>query len=79
MDLSRGKQLIIGDLLAESPWVGAAVRSIREGKEDDVEIVAIIRAKEMLLPDMILQEGDRIVVIVSQKMEKKITDHLAPL
>jgi Trk K+ transport system NAD-binding subunit len=61
--------------------VGATVRSIREGKEDDMEIVAIIRAKEMRLPhpDMILQEGDRIVVIVSQKMEEKITDHLAPL
>lgn len=81
VDLSRGKQLIIGDLRAESPWVGAGVRSIREGKEDDMEIVAIIRAKEMLLPhpDMILQEGDRIVVIVSQKMKKEITDHLASL
>jgi Trk K+ transport system NAD-binding subunit len=61
--------------------VGAAVHSICEGVEDDMEIVAIIRAKEMLLPhpDRILQEGDRIVVIVSQKMKQKITDYLAPL
>ena len=73
--------MTVGDLRAESPWVGAAVHSISEGAEDDMEIIAVIRSKEMLLPhpDMILKAGDRIVVIVSQEMKKKITDHLAPI
>jgi chloride channel protein, CIC family len=82
VDLTEGKQLTIGVLRPESSWVG---RPIRLGSQEELgaemEMVAILRQGEMLLPhpDMLLQAGDRVLSIVSPGARDRLSRHLAPL
>ena len=76
------KHLNIGVLHPQSALVGGTVQSCyRAAGNGDFEIVAILRAGEMVLPTphTILRENDRIVIIGSNKARTKIAEHLAPL
>jgi len=80
VDLSEGKQLTIGTLRSDSPLVGKPVKW-EEESGDDVEIIATLRAGEMLLPrpDTILQAEDRILAIVSPQARERLERHFVPL
>jgi len=82
LDLSDEKQLNIGRLRPESAWVGKPVRlgSVEEGK-DGLEIIAIMREGQVLLPHpgSLLQAGDRLLVISSSEGKERLKQHLAPL
>ena len=76
------KHLNIGVLHPQSALVGGTVQSCyRVAGNGDLEIVAILRAGEVVLPTphTILQENDRILIIGSNKARAKIAEHLAPL
>ena len=76
------KHLNIGVLRPQSALVGGTVQSCyRAAGNGDLEIVAILRAGDIVLPTphTILQENDRIVIIGSNKARTKIAEHLAPL
>jgi CIC family chloride channel protein len=76
------KKLIVGVLRTQSRLVGQTIqawyKSVGAGA---LEIVAILRAGEVILPtpDTVLQENDRILVIGPDEAQKKIAEHLAPL
>ena len=82
VDLSEGKQLTIGVLRPGSSWVGKPIRlGCQEELGGEMEMVAILRAGEMLLPhpDTLLQSGDRVLAIVSPGARDRLGRHLAPL
>jgi CIC family chloride channel protein len=80
--LAGGKELTIGVLRPESPWVGQPLGSgHRKEFGDDIEIIAILRRERMLLPhfDTVLQAGDRLLAIVSPQEKEGLRRHLAPV
>ena len=79
VDLSEGKQLTIGVLKPESPWIGTPIRQALEKLEDEVEIVAVHRNDEMLLPhpDTCLQKKDKIFAITTPAAKDRLSKHLA--
>jgi CIC family chloride channel protein len=82
VDLSEERQLTIGLLRPESPWVGKPVRpeALTDLKED-LEIVAIIREGRILLPHSgaLLQAGDRLLTIAAPHATQWLKKHLSPL
>jgi CIC family chloride channel protein len=82
LNLSEGKQLTIGMLRPESPWVGRPLNSrYREELGGEIEIIAILRAEQILLPhsDTILRAEDRLLAIISPQVKERLERHLAPL
>lgn len=82
VDLSNDKQLTIGILRSESNCIGQSIQSSCFAEEDDaVEIVAILRDQELLLPhpDTVFRENDKLLVISSPQELAKLQDHIAPL
>jgi CIC family chloride channel protein len=82
VNLSEGKQLTIGMLRPESPWVGRPLGSkYREELGGEIEIIGILRLGEILLPhsDTLLQAGDRLLAIISPQVKERLERHLAPL
>jgi CIC family chloride channel protein len=82
VDLSDEKQLTIGFLRPESPWVGKPVRlGSMDEPEGGLEIIAILRAGQILLPHpgTLLQAGDRLLAIASPHAKARLEHHLAPL
>jgi len=80
VNLSEERQLIISTLRPESPWVGKPVQW-GKGSGDELEIIAILRGGQMLLPhpDTLLQAKDRILAVISPQAKEKFERHLAPL
>jgi CIC family chloride channel protein len=78
VDLSDGKQLTLRVLRAESPWVGQSIRSgcLVEAR-DDLEIMAIVRQGQMLLPhpDSVLRAEDQLLVITSSRARARLGEH----
>jgi chloride channel protein, CIC family len=83
VNLSAEKQLTIGILRPESPWVGKPARfGSSEKLGGEFELVAILREGLILLPstETLLQAGDRLLVITSAEGKKQLERyHLAPL
>ncbi|MGA7794662.1 MAG: chloride channel protein [Candidatus Acidiferrales bacterium] len=76
------KQLNIGVLRPQSALVGGTIQSCyKVAGNGALEIVAILRAGEIVLPtpDTILQENDRILIIGSNEARTNLAEHLAPL
>ncbi len=76
------KEMHVGVLLAGSALIGKSVQScFKAVGESALEIVAILRGGEMLLPagDTVLQVNDRIIMIGSAKARSRVADHIAPL
>jgi CIC family chloride channel protein len=82
VSLSEDKQLTIGLLRPESPWVGKSAEwASSEEPGGDLEIIAIIREGQILLPHPgnLFQAGDRLLVITSHHAKERLEQHLAPL
>lgn len=81
LNLSQGKRLTIGRLRESSPWAGKTIKTSQDELSNEMELVAIIRGKEMLLPhpETILQAGDKVLAITTAKGEQRLQSHLDPL
>lgn len=86
VDLPDGKQLHVGVLKSESPWVNKTIESgyweeINHGMQDEIEIIAILHKGNVLFPhfDTVLQLGDRLLMITSPQGWEWIGQHIAPL
>ena len=80
LDLPDGTQLTVGALLPESPWVGKKI-SARDlsGPIADSKIVAVLRGKSVMMarPDIVLQPGDRLLLIAPPQALPEIAKHLS--
>jgi CIC family chloride channel protein len=82
VDLADGKMFFMGALRPESPWVGQALRpGCLRALCDNLEIVAILREEQVLLPHphTVLAANDQLVVITSAQATAQLGDHLAML
>lgn len=76
------RKLNIGVLRTQSALVGQTIQSCyKTASNGALEIIAILRAGEIVLPtpDATLQENDRVLVIASPEAEAAIIEHFAPL
>lgn len=82
LSLPGGEQLILGVLRPDSPCVGKPIESgcLTNGSDDAV-VVAILRQGRALLPRpaTTLQAEDRVILIVSEQIRERLSQHLAPL
>jgi CIC family chloride channel protein len=81
IDLPDGKRLALGVLQPKSPYVGQSVRkSFPEDGQEDLEVVAIFRQGNTILPHsgIILQADDRLLVLASQEAWSRLEPHLSP-
>ncbi len=81
IDLSDDKELTIGVLKPESPIIGKPIKESILTRFEGMEIVAILRGKEVLLPnpEVVLQSGDRFMIITSRETWSRLSEHLSPL
>ncbi len=84
VDLPDGKQVVIGVLKAESPYVGQPIQSNHsaDSPDDDMEVVAVFRQGRTLLPNSDpntkFQAGDQLLVITSPQAREQLAQHLDP-
>ena len=79
LDLPDGSQLMVGAVRPDSPWVGKKIQSRPlSGPIADSKIVALLRGKSVMLarPEMVLQPGDRLLLIASAQAQTELTQHL---
>jgi chloride channel protein, CIC family len=82
VEVPGNRKLIIGVLRADSPYVGKPIQAyFTSNKRDEVEVLAIFRQGETLLPhnNLILKPGDRILAIVSKKGKEILAQNISPL
>lgn len=81
LELPEGKELTIGIVQPQSPYVGKSIQSNGLIEFDDVQLVAILRQDQVLLPEpqTVLQAGDQILLISSPAAWEHLGQHLVPL
>ncbi|GBD39789.1 H(+)/Cl(-) exchange transporter ClcA [bacterium HR37] len=84
VDLPDGKQLSIGVVGTQSPWIDKSLDSISLSTPEmnkEVEIIAILRKGQLLFPhpDNRLQKGDQLLIIASPQSWEWITSYLTPI
>ena len=82
LDLPDGKRLALGILKPQSPYVGTSIQeSFPLDDQEDLEIVAAFRQGHTLLPHsgLILKAEDRLLVLTTEEVWKRLESHLAPL
>jgi CIC family chloride channel protein len=82
VDLPGNKQLILGVLRGNSPYVGKTLREFFEqNQREEVDLVTIFREGRTLLPldDLVLKKNDRFLVIIGPSGIGQLSRHLAPL
>lgn len=80
LDLPDGSQLMTGALRPESPWAGKQIRSrALGGPVADAKIVAVLRGRSVIVarPEMVLQPGDRLLLIAPPLAQEGLQKHLA--
>jgi CIC family chloride channel protein len=81
-DLPGGRELTMGILKEDSPFVGKPVGAMyRDLSRYDFEIVSILRRDHVLLPhpNTILEPKDRLIVITSPPSRPVLAQHIEPL
>jgi chloride channel protein, CIC family len=82
VDLPGGREIRACQVAAGSHYIGQQVQKFSsEAGEEAVDIVAILRGGEVLLPNPALafQSGDRVLAIVSPQGRDWLDRHCAPL
>jgi CIC family chloride channel protein len=80
LKLTGQQELSVGALMPESALKGRPLQAlVEEAGGKPMEVIAILRGKEVVLPepDTILQEGDRLLVLSSSETRQVIERHLA--
>jgi CIC family chloride channel protein len=81
-DLPGGRELTLTVIPDDSPIAGHPVADLYgQLSNDDFEIVAIRRREHVLLPhaETLLQPGDRLVLIASQKAREPLAQYMKPV
>ena len=81
LDLPDGSQLMVGALRPESPWVGKQIQSrTLSGGLVDSKVMAVLRGKSVMIarPEMVLQPGDRLLLLASPQARTELAQHLMP-
>ena len=82
MSRPDGKQLNIGVLKKDSPWVGKPfTQSNLNNYENEIEVIAVLREGHVIFPttDNILKEGEQILIVSSPQSWEWIKEYLIPL
>ncbi|MGW8318613.1 MAG: chloride channel protein [Candidatus Promineifilaceae bacterium] len=83
IDLPEGKQLNIGVLMEDTPYVGQTLGTVfrKNGHSNGIEIAAVLRDHHTLLPeaDIRLQVGDELLVITSPLTWERLNLKFEPL
>ena len=82
MSRPDGKQLNIGVLKKDSPWVGKPfTQSNLNNYENEIEVIAVLREGHVIFPttDNILKEGEQILIVSSPQSLEWIKAYLIPL
>jgi CIC family chloride channel protein len=77
-DLPGGKQLVMGALSAQSPFVGQPISSsLPVDDHDEVEVLAVFRGGHILSaqPTVKLRAGDQMLVIASPQAQEQLAQH----
>ena len=80
LDLPDGSQLTVGALRPESPWVGKQIQSRpMSGPMADSKIMAVLRGKSVMMPrpNVVLQPGDRLLLVAPPQAQAEVAQHLA--
>jgi len=78
VDLPGGKQMVMGVLRPESPYVGRQLKTVSsESGQGDAEIIAVFRQNETLLShsNALLLPGDQILIITTLQAWKGLSDN----
>lgn len=81
-DLPGGRELALGAIPEDSPVAGRSLSELyRQLDEEDFEIISIRRREHIILPhpETILEAGDRVVMIESQKSREPLARFIAPV
>ncbi len=81
-DLPGGRELTLTVIPDDSPIAGHPIADLYgQLSNDDFEIVAIRRREHVLLPhaETLLQPGDRLVVIASQRAREPLAQYMKPV
>jgi chloride channel protein, CIC family len=81
VDLSDGKQLVIGMLKPKSPYVGMRVQEAFPAEaRDELEVVAVFRQGHTLLPNagLVFEPEDRMMAVATPGAWKRQADHFSP-
>ncbi len=81
LDLSDGSQLMIGALRPGSSWVGKSIGSrTLSGHMAESKLIAVLRGKSVMFarPELVLQPGDRLLLIAPPQAQAELAQHLAP-
>jgi len=82
LDFPDGSRLMAGVLRPESAWVGKAVQARpADAAVDHSRLVSVLRGSSVLLarPDLVLQPGDRLVLMVQPDGQDEMAKNLAPM
>jgi CIC family chloride channel protein len=81
VDVSEGKQLMIGTLSPRSPFVGVPLKDTPfTNKEVDAELVAIFREEHLILPHpkSLLEAEDQLLILGPPQYRKEFDRHFLP-
>jgi len=81
LDLPDGKQLNIGVLKKESPWVGKPFNpSYLDKYKNEIEIIAVLRKGHVIFPttDSILTAGEQMLIVSSPQTWEWLKEHIVP-
>jgi CIC family chloride channel protein len=81
IDLPGDKQVLIGTLKPDSPYIGNSIKhSFSNLDHDELELIAVIRGRETLIPhpDILLQPGDRLLAIASPAAWRREVENFSP-
>ncbi len=82
VELPGGRRIMAFKLRAESSFLGEPIqRCTDEAGEDNLEIVVVVRDRDVLLPNpqSVFKSGDQIVAIVSPRGREWMERHFIPL
>lgn len=79
VDIGEGRKLLVGILRADSPFVGNTIAQSGRGLAGDgTNIIAVLRQEHMLgpQPDLVLEAGDRLVLVCGVAGTEALGRHL---
>ena len=79
--LPGGRRVMVGVLRADSAIAGATIEASSARRHvDGLHVVSIIRGEHMLAPrpDLVLQGGDRLVLVVDEHGGRDVSEHVSP-
>jgi CIC family chloride channel protein len=80
IDLGSDQELVLATPRPDSPWIGQALPRERLGEAGEARVVAILREKQVLVPDAEtrLEAHDQLLLVLGGAGWREIDEHLEP-